>query len=558
MEKIWLESYPPDVKDEISLATYPSLSAMFTESVKNYGVKPAYHNMGKTLSYTEAGQLVDDFSSYLRYHLKLKKGQRVAVMMPNLLQYPVAVFGILQAELTVVNINPLYTPRELEHQLIDSGATTIIILENYAHVLAEVIEKTAIKNVITTTVGDLLGPKGTLINFAVRHLKKLVPAYQLPNDLKFKEILKQGKSLLKVEPTLTHEDVAFLQYTSATTGVAKGAVLTHGNIVANMLQVSEWIKGDIRKGGEVVVAALPLYHIFSLTANLMTFTMFGALNILITNPRELDDFVKTLRKFPISILIGVNTLFNGLLNHNQFSSLDFNSWRFGFAGGMAVQKVVADKWQEVTGKPLIEAYGLTETSPAVCMNPLNEQNRVGSIGLPIPHTDISIRNALGQEVSLGEKGELWIKGPQVMTHYWQRPQATAEAFDKQGFFATGDIATVSPDGFVNLVDRKKDMILVSGFNVYPNEVEDVMVAHPDILEVACIGVPDKKTGEAVKLVVVPHGQEPAKKDLIAFAQKHLTAYKVPKKIDFTTELPKNNVGKILRRELREVPAKKES
>ncbi|MBP6344936.1 MAG: AMP-binding protein [Neisseriaceae bacterium] len=551
MEKIWLKSYQQGVNAEVDMSRYQSIADVFDASVKKFANRPAYHNMGKTLTYQQASEQVDHFASFLRHKLKLAKGERVAVMMPNVLQYPIAVFGILKAELVVVNVNPLYTPRELEHQLKDSGATTIIVLENFANTLEQVLSRTPVKNVIVASIGDLLGFKGVIANFVVRHIKKMVPNYRIPHLIKFNDTLSQGKSLPKVVPSLTHDDIAFLQYTGGTTGVAKGAVLTHGNIVANMLQVSEWIGRDIRDGEEVVITALPLYHIFSLTANLMTFTMFGGVNVLITNPRDMPGFVKELRQHKVTILTGVNTLFNGLLNNPDFASVDFSSWRFALGGGMAVQRAVAEKWVKVTGIPLVEAYGLTETSPAACINPLGSGNKIGYIGLPIPSTVVSIRDNEGKEVGIGEAGELWIQGPQVMREYWNRPEDTAQSLDAQHFLATGDIACIDAEGFVKLVDRKKDMIVVSGFNVYPNEVEDVVAAHPDVLEVACIGVAHPRSGEALKLFIVSKNPALKAEEIIAFCRENLTAYKVPKLIEFRDELPKTNVGKILRRALRD-------
>ncbi|MBP6563435.1 MAG: AMP-binding protein [Neisseriaceae bacterium] len=551
MEKIWLKSYQQGVNAEIDMSAYASVAAIFDDSVKKFANRPAYHNMGKTLSYQQASEQVDHFASYLRHKLKLAKGARVAVMMPNVLQYPIAVFGILKAELAVVNVNPLYTPRELEHQLKDSGATTIIVLENFANTLEQVLPRTPIEHVIVASIGDMLGFKGCIANFVVRHVKKMVPNFRIAHQIKFNDTLSEGKHLPKVVPNLNHDDIAFLQYTGGTTGVAKGAVLTHGNIVANVLQVSEWIGRDIRAGEEVVITALPLYHIFSLTANLMTFTMFGGVNVLITNPRDMAGFVKELRQHKVTILTGVNTLFNGLLNNKDFASVDFSSWRFALGGGMAVQRPVAEKWTKVTGIPLVEAYGLTETSPAACINPLDTGNKIGYIGLPIPSTEVSIRDNEGQEVEIGKAGELWIKGPQVMREYWNRPDETAKTLDEHRFLATGDIACIDAEGFVKLVDRKKDMIVVSGFNVYPNEVEDVVAGHPDVLEVACIGVAHPRSGEALKLFIVSKSPSLKAEDIIAYCRENLTAYKVPKLIEFREELPKTNVGKILRRALRD-------
>lgn len=552
MEKIWLQSYPEGVRPEIDVRQYESISAVFRETVSQHGNKPGFTNMGVVQTYAETAKLADQFASYLQNVLKLQKGDRVAVMMPNVLQYPVAVFGILQAGGVVVNVNPLYTPRELEHQLNDSGATTIVVLENFANTLELVLRRTPVKNVIIASLGDLLGGfKGMLVNFVVRKIKKMVPNYHLPQAVGFKDALQKGAAHPFREVPLTLEDPAFLQYTGGTTGVAKGAVLTHGNICANMLQAGEWIKAKLQSGQEVIVTALPLYHIFSLTVNLMIFTRIGAQNILITNPRDIPGFVKELKKYRVTVFPAVNTLFNALLHNEEFKALDFSSWKICLGGGMAVQKAVADKWKALTGQPIVEAYGLTETSPGACVNPLTITDYTGTIGLPISNTEVEIRDADNKALPVGETGELWIKGPQVMQGYWNRPEETAKVLDERSFLATGDIAVMNEKGYIKLVDRKKDMIVVSGFNVYPNEVEDVVAQHPGVLEVACVGVSSDKTGEALKLFVVKKDENLTAEELIAFCRKELTAYKVPKDIEFRKELPKSNVGKILRRELRE-------
>ncbi|EGY51651.1 AMP-binding protein [Neisseria shayeganii] len=552
MEKIWLQSYPEGVRPEIDVRQYESISAVFRETVNQHGNKPGFTNMGVVQTYAETAKLADQFASYLQNVLKLQKGDRVAVMMPNVLQYPVAVFGILQAGGVVVNVNPLYTPRELEHQLNDSGATTIVVLENFANTLELVLRRTPVKNVIIASLGDLLGGfKGMLVNFVVRKIKKMVPNYHLPQAVGFKDALQKGAAHPFREVPLTLEDPAFLQYTGGTTGVAKGAVLSHGNICANMLQAGEWIKSKLQGGEEVIVTALPLYHIFSLTVNLMIFTRIGAQNILITNPRDIPGFVKELKKYRVTVFPAVNTLFNALLHNEEFKTLDFSSWKICLGGGMAVQKAVADKWKALTGQPIVEAYGLTETSPGACVNPLTITDYTGTIGLPISNTEVEIRDADNKALPVGETGELWIKGPQVMQGYWNRPEETAKVLDERGFLATGDIAVMNEKGYIKLVDRKKDMIVVSGFNVYPNEVEDVVAQHPGVLEVACVGVSSDKTGEALKLFVVKKDENLTAEELIAFCRKELTAYKVPKDIEFRKELPKSNVGKILRRELRE-------
>lgn len=553
MEKIWLEHYEPGVPHEVDVKRYNSIHDVFWKTVEKYHSRPGFTNMGVVQTYGETGALVNQFASYLQNHLKMKKGDRLALMMPNILQYPVVVFAALQAGIVVVNVNPLYTPRELEHQLKDSGATTIVVMENFADTLAQAIDNTDVKNVIIASVGDLLGTvKGAIVNFVIRHIKKMVPRqYPLHGAIRFNETLKIGKNAPFQKVDISLEDTAFLQYTGGTTGVAKGAILSHGNICANMAQASEWIKSSITDQQQIVASPLPLYHIFSLTVNLMIFTEAGSQNILITNPRDIGGFIKELKKYKINAMSGVNTLFNALLHHPDFASIDFSSWHIALGGGMAVQKAVADEWKKVTGIPLIEAYGLTETSPGVCVNPLNIPDYNGTIGVPLPNTDIQIRDDEGNELPVGGVGELFVKGPQVMQGYWQKPEETAKVLGEDGFLATGDIAVMDEKGYVKLVDRKKDMIVISGFNVYPNEVEDVIVTHPDIVEAACIGVPSEKTGEAIKLFVVSKNPNLSEKDIIRFARKGLTAYKVPKIIEFRDELPKTNVGKILRRELRD-------
>ncbi|GAB3242034.1 acyl-CoA synthetase family protein [Chitinimonas naiadis] len=555
MEKIWLKQYQTGVPAEIDVNEFQSAGEVFEKSAQKFRDRPAFANSikfaSRTMSYGEIEEGSRDLGAYLQQALKLAKGERVAVMMPNLLQYPICVFGVLRAGLTVVNVNPLYTPRELEHQLKDSGATTIIIVANFAHVLAEVIDKTPIKNVIVTEMGDLLGFKGTVISLLLKHLKKMVPAYNLPQAVSFNGALGIGRRHELKKVPVGHEDIAFLQYTGGTTGVSKGAMLTHANIIANMQQAHAWLKPLVKEGEEVIVCALPLYHIFCLTANCMVFSKIGGLNVLITNPRDIPAFVDELGKFPITCMTGVNTLFNALLNNPDFPKLNFKTWKLALGGGMAVQRAVADKFKQMTGVPLIEAYGLTETSPAACINPMNLQGYNGAIGLPVPSTDIQIRDAEGRELGFEEAGELWIKGPQVMKGYWNRPEETAKVIDADGWLATGDMAIVHPDGFVKLVDRKKDMVLVSGFNVYPNEVEDVVAMHPGVLEVACIGVPDEKSGEVVKIFVVKKDQSLTEAQLHEHCKKNMTGYKIPRYIEFRKELPKTNVGKILRRALRD-------
>ena len=551
MEKPWLDSYEKGVKTEIDETLYQSIPDVFRQSVEKFANQPAFQNMGKTLTYAEVGKLAQDFASYLQNVLKLPRGERVAIMLPNLLQYPIALFGILQAGLVAVNTNPLYTPRELEHQLKDSGATTIIVLENFANTLELVLPRTQIKHVIVASVGEMFGFfKGTLMNFVLRKIKKMVPEYRISGAIPFQTTLKEGAAHTFSPVTLTREDTALLQYTGGTTGVAKGAVLSHGNICANMLQAKEWIKNQLREGKETVIAALPLYHIFALTVNLMIFANTGSKIILITNPRDMKGFIGELKKERISVFIGVNTLFNGMVNQPDFATVDFSSLKLTLGGGMATQKAVAEKWKNITGTPIVEAYGLTEASPGVCANPLNIPAYTGGIGLPIPSTEIELRDADGNEVAQGQPGEMWIRGPQVMKGYWNRPEETAKVLDARGFLATGDIAVMDEKGWFKLVDRKKDLIVVSGFNVYPNEVEDVAASHPKVLEAACIGVSSPKTGEALKLFIVKKDESLTAEELIAFCRTELTAYKVPKDIEFRDELPKSNVGKILRRELR--------
>ncbi|AVR78265.1 long-chain-fatty-acid--CoA ligase [Neisseria mucosa] len=552
MEKLWLNSYEQGVNAEIDITQYSSISDVFRQSVEKFAHQPAFQNMGKTLTYAEVGKLAENFASYLQNVLKLPRGERVAIMLPNLLQYPIALFGILQAGLVAVNTNPLYTPRELEHQLKDSGATTIIVLENFANTLELVLPRTQIKHVIVASVGEMFGFfKGTLMNFVLRKIKKMVPEYRISGAIPFQTTLKEGAAHTFRPVTLTREDTALLQYTGGTTGVAKGAVLSHGNICANMLQAKEWIKNQLREGKETVIAALPLYHIFALTVNLMIFTNAGSKIILITNPRDMKGFIGELKKERISVFIGVNTLFNGMVNQPDFAAVDFSNLRLTLGGGMATQKAVAEKWKKITGTPIVEAYGLTEASPGVCCNPLNIEAYSGGIGLPVPSTEVELRDADGKEVGIGQPGELWVRGPQVMKGYWNRPEETAKTIDARGFLETGDIAVMDEKGWLKLVDRKKDLIVVSGFNVYPNEIEEVVSHNDKVMEVACIGVPNEKTGEALKVFVVKKDPSLTKEELIEFCRTELTAYKVPKDIEFRDELPKSNVGKILRRELRE-------
>jgi len=554
VEKIWLREYPPGVPAEVDLNEFTSLKDILEKSCQRFADQPAYSNMGVTLRYRDIDQLSRAFGAWLQQTVGLGKGERVAIMMPNILQYPVALFGILRAGLIVVNVNPLYTPRELEHQLKDSGATAIVILENFAHTLQEVLDKTSVKTVITTQLGDLFPfLKRTLVNFVVKRVKKLVPAWQIPGAIPFNQVLREGAGRTLTEVPLDHDDLAFLQYTGGTTGVAKGAMLTHGNLVANLQQASAWLSSVSKPGEETVIAPLPLYHVFSLTVNGLVFMKAGGHNILITNPRDMPGLVKELGKVRFTAIIGVNTLYNGLLHTPGFDRLDFSALKLSLSGGMALQRAVAENWRRVTGVPLIEGYGLTETSPAATFNPLTLPEYNGSIGLPLPSTELSIRDDEGRELGIGQDqvGEICLRGPQVMRGYWQRPDETAQVMTNDGYLRTGDIGYVDERGYVRIVDRKKDMILVSGFNVYPNEIEDVVAHHPGVLEVAAIGVPDEKSGEAVKLFVVKKDPALTAEALIEHCRQHLTGYKVPRQVEFRKELPKTNVGKILRRLLRE-------
>ena len=552
MDKIWLKSYPPGIPAEIDVSEFASIGDMFLQSCRQFGERTAYVNMGKRIRFDELETLSGQFAAYLQGELKLPKGTRIALMMPNVMQYPVAMYGALRAGYTVVNCNPLYTARELEHQLKDSGAEAIVILDNFAHTLQQVLPHTPIKHVVVTRLGDMLGGlKGGLVNFVVKHIKKMVPAWDLPGHKRFNDILAIGARHTLKPVTVGHDDIAYLQYTGGTTGVAKGAMLTHRNIIGNLQQAHAWIKPFLGDKPEVIITALPLYHIFSLTANCLTFFKIGATNVLITNPRDIPGFIKELGKVRFTAITGVNTLFNALLNNPAFEKVDFSSLRITLGGGMAVQQAVAERWKKVTGRPLIEAYGLTETSPAVCINPLDLAEFNHAIGLPVSSTEVSIRDDEGVEVGVGQPGELCVKGPQVMAGYWNRPDETAKVMTADGFLRTGDVATIDPDGFVRIVDRKKDMILVSGFNVYPNEVEDIVAGHPGVVEVAAVGVPDPRSGEAVKVFVVRKDPALTKEALIAYCRDNLTGYKVPHHVEFRDELPKTNVGKILRRALRD-------
>ena len=551
-DRPWFQSYPQGVPHEVDLDEYRSIVSVFETAVRDYRDRPAFSNFGKSLTYHQIDALSRDFAAYLLGELKLKKGDRVAIMMPNCLQYPIALFGILRAGLTVVNVNPMYTARELRHQLVDSGASALLVVDNFGHTVQEVVADTPLKQVITTGLGDMLGfPKGPLINFVLKYVKKLVPDYDIPGSVRFKDTLTLGRLHKLPAIDIDSADIAFLQYTGGTTGVAKGAMLTHRNMVANMQQAGAWVGKGLDLGNEVIITALPLYHIFALTANSLVFMKLGGLNHLISNPRDMPGFVKELQKTRFSAITGVNTLFNGLLNTPGFDQVDFSNLKMTLGGGMAVQRAVAEKWKKVTGVTLVEAYGLTETSPAACINPMDLKGFNGSIGLPVPSTDVCLKDDDGRLVPLGEVGELCVKGPQVMKGYWQRPEETANVIDSEGWLHTGDMAKMDANGFFYIVDRKKDMILVSGFNVYPNDVEDVIASMEGVLEVAAIGVPDEKSGEAVKVFIVKKDPALTAEQVKAYCRENLTGYKQPRAVEFRTDLPKTNVGKILRKELRD-------
>lgn len=547
----WLKHYPVSVDKEINYEAYSSVVDLFDESVKKFGDAVAFECMGKTLSFSELDRLSANFASYLTQVLKLRKGARVAIQMPNTLQYPVAMFGALRAGMVVVNTNPLYTPAEMKHQFVDSGAEVIVIVENFAAHLEKIKNDIPAKHIITTGLGDLLGGlKGTIVNLVVKHVKKLVPPFSLPSAVSFKSALAQGSKHPFKPAKLNLEDTAYLQYTGGTTGVSKGAELTHGNIVANMQQISAWMKPKLREKEEIVVTALPLYHIFALTVNCLAMLKIGAHNLLITNPRDMKSFIGDLAKKKFTVITGVNTLFNGLLNQEAFKALDFSALKIAVGGGMAVQKATAEKWKAVTGVPLAEGYGLTETSPVASCNPIDGTERIGTIGLPLPNTEFMIADDAGNPLPLGERGEILIKGPQVMKGYWNRPEETANVMHGD-WFKSGDIGVMDEAGFFKIVDRKKEMILVSGFNVYPNEVEDVIASCPGVLEVGVIGMPDDKSTERVIAYVVKKEGNITAESIIAHCKGSLTNYKVPKEVHFVDELPKSNVGKILRRKIKE-------
>ena len=552
VQRPWLDHYPAGVPAQIDLDEFASINDVFDAAVRNHRDKRAFINMGKSITYGELDRLSRDFAGFLLGEMKLKKGDRVAIMMPNCLQYPIAIMGVLRAGLTVVNTNPMYTARELKHQMVDSGASALLVMDNFGHVAEEVLAQMPQVKAITTGLGDMLGfPKGAIVNLVLKHVKKMVPDYKIGNAIRFRDTLTLGRLHTLPEIRNAPEDLAFLQYTGGTTGVSKGAMLTHRNMVANMQQAAAWVGTNVREGEELIVTALPLYHIFALTANCLVFMKFGATNLLITNPRDMPGFVKELKGTHFTAITGVNTLFNGLLNTPGFDEVDFSKLHLALGGGMAVQRAVADNWKRVTGCTLAEAYGLTETSPAVCINPLDIPEYNGSIGMPVPSTDVCIKGEEGEILPEGEIGELCVKGPQVMKGYWQRPEETAKVMDDDGWLHTGDMARMDAQGYFYIVDRKKDMILVSGFNVYPNEVEDVIAMMPGVLEVAAIGVPDDKSGEAVKVFIVKKDPALTAEAVKAFCRENLTGYKQPRLVEFREDLPKSNVGKILRKELRD-------
>ena len=552
MDKPWLSRYPTDVPEMINPDQYLSLVEMFEQSVHKYADQPAFMNMGSVMTFRKLEERSRAFAAYLQNELKLKKGDRVALMMPNLLQYPVALFGVLRAGMIAVNVNPLYTPRELEHQLNDADARAIVIVSNFANTLEQIVANTQVKHVILTSLGQMLPrAKGTLVDFVVKYVKGMVPKYDLPGAISMRKALHKGRRLQYVKPFMSGEDIAFLQYTGGTTGVAKGAILTHRNMVANVLQAKGAYGPVLREGRELVVTALPLYHVFALTVNCLLFIEMGGRNLLITNPRDIPGFIKELQKYPFTAITGVNTLFNALVNNEDFHELDFSHLQLSVGGGMAVQRAVAEKWKKITGIHLLEGYGLTECSPLVTGNPYDLSDYSGAIGLPVPSTEVRMVDDEGNVVANDQTGELQVRGPQVMHGYWQRPEATKEVINEDGWLSTGDIVRFDEEGMIYIVDRKKDMILVSGFNVYPNEIEDVVALHGKVLEVAAIGQAHEVSGEVVKIYVVKRDPSLTKEEIITHCRKHLTGYKIPKLIEFREELPKTNVGKILRRVLRE-------
>jgi len=557
LENFWKDKYPADIPAEINPDQYPNILAVLKESCQRFADKPAFSNLGKTITYGEMYKLSGDFAAYLQKHSGLQAGDRVAIQMPNVLQYPIAVFGAMRAGYVVVNTNPLYTQREMEHQFNDSGAKLLICLANMAHLAEQVVPKTGVKKVIVTEVGDMLPPlKRLLINFVVKHVKKMVPEFSIPGAIKFNDALAKGKGQTFTEATPDSNDIAVLQYTGGTTGVAKGAMLTHRNLVANMLQAKAMMGSSIKDGQEVLICPLPLYHIYAFTFHCMAMMISGNHNILITNPRDIPAFVKELSKVRFTGFVGLNTLFVALCNDETFRGLDFSQFKVTLSGGMALQQATAERWEKITGCQVCEGYGMTETSPLATVNPI-QAIQLGTIGIPVPSTLCKIIDDDGNEVATGERGELCVKGPQVMKGYWQRQEATDEMLDAEGWLKTGDIALIQEDGFLKIVDRKKDMIIVSGFNVYPNELEDVMAAIPGVVQCAAIGVPDDKSGEAIKVFLVKApGAELSAEQVKAQMRDSLTAYKVPKFVEFRDALPTTNVGKILRRELRDEELKK--
>ena len=551
MDRIWLEHYPAGVPAEIDVDQYASVREMFEECCRAFATRPAFSCMGRTITFADLDALSSTFGAWLQ-GIGCTKGTRVALMMPNVLQYPICIFGTLRAGCAVVNVNPLYTPRELEHQLVDSGAEVIVVVENFAQTLQQVVARTKIRRIVVTSIGELLAIRGRIVDLVLRRVKRAIPEWSLPGAIRFTDAMKQGRRRSLSRIPIGHDDLAFLQYTGGTTGIAKAAMLVHRNLVANMLQARAWLRPVLDENRrEVILTPLPLYHIFSLTANCLVFMSIGGENVMITNPRDIAGFIKEMRRYRFTAMTGVNTLFNALLNHPRLRSVDFASFRLALGGGMAVQEAVARRWKTVTGVPLVEAYGLTETSPAATINPFDGAEYNGSIGLPIPSTDVVLRDDEGNDVPTDQPGEICIRGPQVMAGYWQRPAETAHAMTADGYFKTGDIGTMDARGYIRIVDRKKDMINVSGFNVYPNEIENVVMMHEGVVECAVVGVPDRKSGEAVKLYVVRRDEQLKAQQLIAHCRAQLAGYKCPREVEFRSELPKSNVGKILRRELRE-------
>lgn len=553
VEKIWLKSYPPGIPAEINADAYQSIVEVFNKTCQQFHDRPAFYNMGVTLTYAQIDKYSRDFAAYLQNDLKLKKGDRIAIMLPNVLQYPIVMFGALRAGLIVVNVNPLYTADELAYQINNAGAGTIVALTNFASTVQKALPRLPqLKNIIITNIGDMFSPlRSLVINSILKYFYKKIPNWNIPHAIKFKHTLAKGAESVFIPVSLTNEDIAFLQYTGGTTGVSKGAILTHRNLIANMQQADAWFKNTLEDSKEIIITALPLYHIFSLLANCLFFSKVGGLNILITNPRDIPSMIKDMRKFKFTAITAVNTLFNALLKDPNFAKLDFSKLHLSLGGGMAVQRVVAEKWQQVTGAPLLEAYGLTETSPCITINPPTLKAYNGTIGLPVPSTDVCILDDHYNEVPIGQAGEIAVKGPQVMRGYWENPTETAKVFTKDGWLLTGDIGTLDQNGYLRLLERKKDMILVSGFNVYPNEIEDVLARLPGVREVAVVGIEDEHSGEAVKAFIVKDSAELTEADVVKFARQHLTPYKVPRHVEFCQDLPKTNVGKILRRALRD-------